>query len=159
MVQPLFAIPLPSKGHKQPLAFSVAGHRATCATCPFPFESDIWPSVFRRLPSGLPHPRQATAPGYSPPAKSQSRPDLSLWRPCGARGFLFSVFDMARFLRGDAAEVSPYAACCYAIFFKVLNSRSRGAFYFRRRRAWATPATRLSGNAESFAVMPHARRK
>lgn len=28
MVQPPFAVPLPSKGHKQPLAFSVAGHRA-----------------------------------------------------------------------------------------------------------------------------------
>ena len=27
---------------------------------------------------------------------------------------------MARFFKGDAAEVSPYAACCYAIFFKLL---------------------------------------
>jgi len=26
---------------------------------------------------------------------------------CEARGFLFGVFDIARFLRGDAAEVSP----------------------------------------------------
>src|ERR1035438_3170660 len=43
--------------------------------------------------------------------------------------------------------------------FQTADSRSRGAFYFRRRRAWATPATRLSGNAESFAVMPHARLK
>jgi hypothetical protein len=30
---------------------------------------------------------------------------------------------------------------------------------FRRRSASATPATRLSGNAETFAVMPDARRK
>ena len=27
---------LPSKRHKQPLTFSAAGHRATCATCPVP---------------------------------------------------------------------------------------------------------------------------
>jgi hypothetical protein len=50
----LFEIPQPSKRHKQPLAFSVASHRATCATCPCPFESDIWPSVFRRAPLILP---------------------------------------------------------------------------------------------------------
>jgi hypothetical protein len=35
------SFPPPSKRHKQSLAFSVAGHRAACATCPFPCESDI----------------------------------------------------------------------------------------------------------------------
>ena len=39
-----FPLSPPSKRHKQPLAFSVASHRATCATCPFPCESDLWPS-------------------------------------------------------------------------------------------------------------------
>src|ERR1039458_749876 len=73
---------------------------------------------------------------------------------------LVGVFDMARFVDKPAPfHVSPYAACCYDISFKLFISRCRGAFYFRRRRAWATPATRLSGNAETFAVMPHARRE
>src|ERR1017187_5156386 len=128
MVQPPFAIPLPSKRHKQPLAFSVAGHRATCATCPVSFESDLWPPVFRRAPLGLPHPRQATAPGYSRPAKSQNRPDLSLRRLCEARGFLLSVFDMARFFFRGRLHISPYAACCYAIFFKLLIPAVAGRF-------------------------------
>ena len=43
--------------------------------------------------------------------------------------------------------------------FQVFYSRCHGALFFPRRRAWGTPATRLSGNAETFAVMPHARRK
>lgn len=44
-VQPSFAIPQPPKRHKQPLAFSVASHRAASATYPLPFKSDLWPSV------------------------------------------------------------------------------------------------------------------
>jgi hypothetical protein len=84
--------------------------------------------VFRRAPSACPHPRQATAPGYSPPAKSQNRPDLSLWRLCEARGFLFSVFDMARFVLRGRLHISPYAACCYAIFFKLLIPAITGRF-------------------------------
>jgi hypothetical protein len=35
---------------------------------------------------------------------------------------------MARFFRGSAAEVSPYAACCYAIFFKLLIPAVAGRF-------------------------------
>ena len=35
---------------------------------------------------------------------------------------------MARFLRADAAEVTPYAAYCYAIFFKVLIPALAGRF-------------------------------
>jgi hypothetical protein len=35
---------------------------------------------------------------------------------------------MARFLRGSAAEFSPYAACCYAIFFKLLIPAVAGRF-------------------------------
>jgi hypothetical protein len=35
---------------------------------------------------------------------------------------------MARFFKGDAAEVSPYAACCYAIFFKLLIPAIAGRF-------------------------------
>ena len=33
--------------HNLPLAFSVASHRATRATCPAPSQSDLWPSVLR----------------------------------------------------------------------------------------------------------------
>ena len=36
---------------------------------------------------------------------------------------------MARFLRGNAAEVSPYAAYCYAIFFRVLIPALAGRFF------------------------------
>jgi hypothetical protein len=43
--------------------------------------------------------------------------------------------------------------------FQSFNSRYHEAVFSQRRRAWATPATRLSGNAETFAVMPHARRE
>jgi hypothetical protein len=43
--------------------------------------------------------------------------------------------------------------------FQGVVARCHGALFSRRRRAWATPATRLSGNAQTFAVMSHARRK
>jgi hypothetical protein len=66
---------------------------------------------------------------------------------------------MARFFKGDAAEVSPYAACCYAIFFKLLIPAIARRFISGDEEHGDTPATRLSGNAETFAVMPHARRK
>jgi hypothetical protein len=66
---------------------------------------------------------------------------------------------MARFFKGDAAEVSPYAACCYAIFFKLLIPAIAGRFISGDEEHGDTPATRLPGNAETFAVMPHARRK
>jgi len=72
---------------------------------------------------------------------------------------LVSVFDMARFFKGDAAEVSPYAACCYAIFFKLLIPAIARRFISGDEEHGDTPANRLSGNAETFAVMPHARRK
>ncbi len=35
---------------------------------------------------------------------------------------------MARFVLGRRAEVSPYAACCYAIFLNFLISATRGRF-------------------------------
>jgi hypothetical protein len=41
---------------------------------------------------------------------------------------LISVFDMARFLRADAAEFSPYAACRCVVFFKALISALAGRF-------------------------------
>ena len=56
---------------------------------------------------------------------------------------------MARFLRTDAAEVSPYCACCCANFFKLLNSRYRGAFYFQRRRACGHASDR------GYLITPH----
>ena len=58
-----------------------------------------------------------------------------------------------------AAHVSPYAACCSAIFFKPLTPARAGRSFFRRRKAGGPPATRLSGNAKSFAVRPPARRE
>ena len=36
-----FRVDVDEVRHKQPLAFSVAGHRAARATCPFPCESDL----------------------------------------------------------------------------------------------------------------------
>src|ERR1019366_943583 len=53
---------------------------------------------------------------------------LCLRRLCEARGFLFSVFDMARFVLSRRLHVSPYAACCYAIFFKLLIPAVSGRF-------------------------------
>jgi hypothetical protein len=41
---------------------------------------------------------------------------------------LVGVFDMARFFKADAAEVTPYAAYCYAIFFKFLFPAVAGRF-------------------------------
>ena len=90
---------------------------------------------------------------------SQSWSDLSLWRPCGARGFLFSVFDIARFVLGRRHPGLTVVRLLLRHLFQGFYSRCREALFFRRRRAWATPATRLSGNAETFAVMLHARRK
>ena len=58
-----------------------------------------------------------------------------------------------------AAHVSPYAACCSAIFFKPLTPARAGRSFFRRRKAGGPPATRLSDNAAVFAVRPPARRK
>ena len=50
-------------------------------------DAPISPAVRHDLQYAMPHPRQATAPRYSPPAKSQNRPNLSLRRLCEARGF------------------------------------------------------------------------
>jgi hypothetical protein len=66
---------------------------------------------------------------------------------------------MARFVLSGRP---PYLTVCRLLlhhFSQVLDSRCHGAVFSRRRRAWATPATRLSGNAATFAVMPHARRQ
>src|ERR1017187_2206131 len=119
--------------------------RASCASMRFSPASTLFQSC--------PDPR------YSPPAKSQNRPDLSLRRLCEARGF-WLVFLTWRLL-----FLSPRRPCltvCRLLLrhlFQTADSRCHGAFSFRRRSAWVTPARRLSGNAETFAVMPHARRK
>jgi hypothetical protein len=72
---------------------------------------------------------------------------------------LVSVFTWRLFVLPDAGHVSPYAACCSAIFFKPLKPALAGRSFFRRRRAGGPPAKRLSGNAATFAVRPPARRK
>jgi hypothetical protein len=87
------------------------------------FGRRVPPSAFRLALSPASHGSLA-----SPARQKSEKTGLSLWRPCGAREFLFSVFDMARFLRRSAAEVSPYAACCYAIFFKLLIPAIAGRF-------------------------------
>ena len=66
---------------------------------------------------------------------------------------------MARFFKEGRRRCLTVVRLLLRHLFQGGNFRPRGAFYFQRRRAWVTPATRLSGNAEAFAVMPHARRK
>jgi hypothetical protein len=53
---------------------------------------------------------------------------LSLWRLCEARVFWLVFLTWRVFLRGTPPQVSPYAACCYAIFFKLLIPALAGRF-------------------------------
>jgi len=85
--------------------------------------------------------------------------ELCRRRLCEARGFLVGVFDMARFVekpRPSWSHRMPLAAP--PSFSKFLFPLSRGAF-FPATKGMGLASNRLSGNAETFAVMPHARRK
>src|SRR5665213_83372 len=89
---------------------SLSAWQATAQLVPLvlcPCASDIWPSCFAvRLPA-CPSPFKPQLPCFTPPAKSQNRPELSLWRLCEARGFWLVFLTWRDFLRTDAAEVSP----------------------------------------------------
>jgi hypothetical protein len=68
-------------------------------------------------------------------------------------------FDMARFFQADAVPLLTVARLRLRHLFQGFYSRYHEAIFSQRRRAWVTPARQLSGNAETFAVMPHARRE
>jgi hypothetical protein len=45
------------------------------------------------------------------------------------QSFFGQCFSIARFFKASAAQVSPYAACCYNIFFKLLIPALAGRFF------------------------------
>lgn len=67
---------------------------------------------------------------------------------------------MARFVLRERRRGLTVCRLLLRHLFQTAHSRSRGAFYFRRRKAWVTPATRLSGNAQlSLSCPMHAANK
>ncbi len=60
---------------------------------------------------------------------------------------MLSVFDKARFVLRERLLISPYVACCYASFFKVLIPALAGRFISGDEGHGVMPATGLSGNA------------
>jgi len=93
------------------------------------------------------------------PARCADHVAGGLRRLCEARGFWLVFLTCRVLFYPDAAHVSPYAACCSAVFLKSVNPAAARRSFFRRRKAGGPPATRLSGNAPAFAVRPPARRK
>ncbi len=119
--------------------FVVSASPFACDLAPFPFKPPL--------------------PCYTLPTKVRTGRKLSLRRPCGARGFWLVFLTWRVFLAQTPPRSLRSALAATPSFSRALFPALAGRFISSDEGHGDTPATRLSGNAETFAVMPHARRK